>query len=277
MREILSYSFVMPPTIFIVISLSGAIIAFVRPRFGIILSLSSGIFLYLFATPAVSMLLMHQLVSLVPTKVDFTDAQAIVVPGVDVKWGNDADIPDSVGVLTLERLASAAQLYRRLRLPVLVSGGGDPGHPNNSLANLMRLELEQNFHVVVQFFEEKSRNTFEQGLYTSHILKESKICNVIVIAQEKAYPVVPGAGHRGSRGRFEGRGEGAASLVAKGADRANWPPRRDQQGAVADHLCQTMPNPLRRARVLDAIGQSLGDPEPLLDRRQEQFVVNAAN
>src|SRR5471032_226233 len=40
----------------------------------------------------------------------------------------------------------------------------------------------------------------------------------------KAYPVVPGVGHSGSRGRFEGRGEGAASLVAKGADHANWPP-----------------------------------------------------
>jgi uncharacterized SAM-binding protein YcdF (DUF218 family) len=188
MREILSYSFVMPPTIFIVINLSGAIIAFIRPRFGIILSLSSGLFLYLFATPAVSMLLMHQLVSLVPTKVDFTDAQAIVVPGVDVKWGNDPDIPDSVGVLTLERLASAAQLYRRLRLPVLVSGGGDPGHPNDSLANLMRLELEQNFHVAVQFLEEKSQNTFEQGLYTAHILEESRIYDVIVVAQERDMP-----------------------------------------------------------------------------------------
>ena len=47
--------------------------------------------------------------------------------------------------------------------------------------------------------------------------------------------------------------------------------RRDQQRPVADHLGQTMPNPLRRARVLDAVGQSLGDPEPLLDRRQQQY------
>src|SRR5271170_5342305 len=102
MLEIFSYSFVMPPTIFIVISLLGAIIDFVRPAFGIILSLSSDIFLYLFATPAVSLLLMQQLVSLVPAKVDFTNAQAIVVPGVDVNWGNGADIPNSVGTLTLE-------------------------------------------------------------------------------------------------------------------------------------------------------------------------------
>ena len=188
MREILSYSFLMPPTIFIVLSLSGAIIALVRPRFGIILSLSSGISLYLFATPAVSTLLMQQLVSVVPTKVDFTDAQAIVIPCVDVRWGNGADIPDSVGVLTLERLASAARLYRRLRLPVLVSGGEAPGRSNSSLANLMRLELEQNFDVPVQFLEEKSQNTFENGFYSSQILKKMEIYNVIVVAQERDIP-----------------------------------------------------------------------------------------
>ena len=47
--------------------------------------------------------------------------------------------------------------------------------------------------------------------------------------------------------------------------------RRDQQGAIADHLGQPVPHPFRRARVLDAIGQSLGYSEPLLDRRQKQY------
>jgi hypothetical protein len=32
-----------------------------------------------------------------------------------------------------------------------------------------------------------------------------------------------------------------------------------------------VPYPFRRARVLDAIGQPLGDPQPLLDRRQQQY------
>jgi hypothetical protein len=47
--------------------------------------------------------------------------------------------------------------------------------------------------------------------------------------------------------------------------------RRDQQGAVSDHLGQRMPHPFRRARVLDAIGQPLGEPKPLLDCRQQQY------
>jgi hypothetical protein len=32
-----------------------------------------------------------------------------------------------------------------------------------------------------------------------------------------------------------------------------------------------LPHPFRRARVLDAIGQALGDAKPLLDRRQQQY------
>src|SRR5712691_1170005 len=47
--------------------------------------------------------------------------------------------------------------------------------------------------------------------------------------------------------------------------------RRDQQGPVADHLAEAVAHPFRRSWVLDAIGQALGDPEPLLDRRQQQY------
>jgi hypothetical protein len=44
--------------------------------------------------------------------------------------------------------------------------------------------------------------------------------------------------------------------------------RRHQQGAVWDHLGKRMPYRFWRVLVLDAIGQALGDPEPLLDSRQ---------
>ena len=46
--------------------------------------------------------------------------------------------------------------------------------------------------------------------------------------------------------------------------------RRDQQGAVADHLGKFVPHPLRVARVFEAASQPLGDLEPLLDGRQQQ-------
>src|ERR1051325_5560445 len=47
-------------------------------------------------------------------------------------------------------------------------------------------------------------------------------------------------------------------------------PRCDQQGAIADHLGNLMPHPLRVARVLEAGGQTLGNPEALLDRGPQQ-------
>jgi hypothetical protein len=48
--------------------------------------------------------------------------------------------------------------------------------------------------------------------------------------------------------------------------------RRDQQRAVADHLSNGMPHPFRVARVLDAIGQARGDPQPLFDCRQSNNI-----
>jgi len=46
--------------------------------------------------------------------------------------------------------------------------------------------------------------------------------------------------------------------------------RRDQQGAVADHLGELVPHPVRVARIFEAGGQPFGDLEPLLDGRQQQ-------
>src|SRR5438128_6745176 len=88
MRELLSYSFVMPPTIFIVGCLAGALIGLVRPRMGMVVVLTSSILLYLFATPAVSTFLADELVMSVPTSADLAGAQAIVVLGGDYKLGD---------------------------------------------------------------------------------------------------------------------------------------------------------------------------------------------
>jgi hypothetical protein len=47
--------------------------------------------------------------------------------------------------------------------------------------------------------------------------------------------------------------------------------RRDQQGAVADHFGERMPHPFRRARVFDTRRRPVGNPHPLLDRREQQY------
>ena len=180
MRAFLSYSFVLPPTIFIVICLLGAVLNFFRPRSGAIVVLSSSILLYLFATPAVSTFLIDQLLMLVPASPDLTAAQAIVVLGGDYKVGDGVNVPDLVGRLTLERLAAAARLYSRLELPVIVTGGPVAGS-DTSLAKLMREELEKDFSIPVKWVEDRSRTTYQNALYTAQLIQPLNITTVVLV------------------------------------------------------------------------------------------------
>src|SRR3954471_15777200 len=47
--------------------------------------------------------------------------------------------------------------------------------------------------------------------------------------------------------------------------------RRDQHRPIADHLGKPVQYPVGIAPVFDAIGQALCDPQPLLDRGQQQY------
>jgi uncharacterized SAM-binding protein YcdF (DUF218 family) len=108
-------------------------------------------------------------------------------------------VPDTVGELTLERLAEAARQQRRLGLPILVSGGP----PEAPLAALMSRALQEDFRVPVQWREERSQNTFENALYSAEILRDAGIHAALVIAhpwdmaralwsfRAVGYPVVP--------------------------------------------------------------------------------------
>src|SRR5436305_1027385 len=59
MREILSYSFVFPPTIFIILCLAGSLISLYRPLIGTKVVLVSSAALYLFSTPVVASFLVQ--------------------------------------------------------------------------------------------------------------------------------------------------------------------------------------------------------------------------
>jgi len=125
---------------------------------------------------------------------------AIIVLSADARHSDIPGVPDTVGQLTLERLAEAARQQRRLGLPILVSGGGPRG---TSLALLMSRVLQEDFRVPVQWREERSRNTFENALYSAEILRGAGIPGALVIAhpwdmaralwsfRAIGYPVVP--------------------------------------------------------------------------------------
>jgi uncharacterized SAM-binding protein YcdF (DUF218 family) len=169
------------PTVFIVLSLAGALIALVWRRAGIALSLASSLSLYVAATPAMSSYLLRQVESEVPRNVDLSAAQAIVVLGGDVRSGDGADIPDTLGPLSLERVLMGVQAYRRLHLPMAVSGG-TLRIANASLGALMKAILADDFGVPVAWNEDRSQTTWENALYTAQLLAPEKIGTVIVVS-----------------------------------------------------------------------------------------------
>jgi uncharacterized SAM-binding protein YcdF (DUF218 family) len=182
MARVFSFGVLAPPTIFIVLSLAGALIALVWRRAGIALALASSLLLYAAATPAVSSYLLRRVEARLPESADLSAAQAIVVLGGDVRAGDGADIPDRLGPLSLERVVFGAEAHRRLQLPVVVSGGTVQG-AHLSEAALMKAALEEDFAVPVAWSEDGSRTTWENALYTARLLLPEKLTTVVLVTQ----------------------------------------------------------------------------------------------
>ena len=182
MSSYVSYGFLAPPTLFISLCLVGALLALAWRRVGIAVALVASLCLFVLATPALSSYLLRQLEADIPETGDFGAGRAIVVLGGDQRIGNGADIPDTLGPLSLERLAFAAQAFRRLRLPVAVSGGLVPS-AHAAAAELMKPLLERDFAVPVVWSEERSRTTFENAVFTAELLRGRDIGTVVLVTQ----------------------------------------------------------------------------------------------
>jgi len=182
MARLVSSGFLAPPTVFIALCLAGALIAIRWRRSGLGLVLAASLCLYVAAMPAVSSYLLYRVESRLPATPDLTRAQAIVVLGGDVRAGDGAAVPDTLGPLSLERVVFATQAYRRLQLPVAVSGGRI-GDAQQSEAGLMQAALEAGFAVPVTWTEGRSRTTWENALYTAPLLREKHLTTVVVVSQ----------------------------------------------------------------------------------------------
>src|SRR5436305_8569816 len=148
MSDLISYGFLTPPAVLILLSLAGALLALRWRGFGVALVILSSAALYLLATPLVASTLLHEVELGIPESAELNSAQAIVVLGAGVHLGNGASAPDTLGPLSLERVVYAVQAYRRLQLPVAVSGGR-VFPAQTAVAKLMQGELERNFRVAV--------------------------------------------------------------------------------------------------------------------------------
>jgi uncharacterized SAM-binding protein YcdF (DUF218 family) len=179
MFDLVSYGALAPPEVLILLALLGGFLALMWRRVGLTIVLAASLCLYALATPAVSSSLMRAAEAGVAEAPDFTAAQAIVVLGADLRLGAGG-APDTLGPYTTERVVYASQAYRKLHLPVAVSGG--PGEGSRSAAgDLMRAALNQDFGIAVTWDDNRSATTWENALDTKPLLDGAGITTVVLV------------------------------------------------------------------------------------------------
>ncbi len=180
MADFITYGFLVPPTVLIMVSALAAWATLWHPRFGVSVALVATSLLYLAALPVIAARMLEDVEVKPPATPDFSAAQAIVILGGGVRRGDGDKIPDTLGPYTLERLDFAAHAYRRLALKVAVSGGR-PAGANTAEAALMKATLEADFGVPVSWVENQSRTTYENALYTKRLLAADNVTTVVLV------------------------------------------------------------------------------------------------
>jgi uncharacterized SAM-binding protein YcdF (DUF218 family) len=114
-------------------------------------------------------------------------AQAIVVLSAGASPGAVEYGGVRLDEYSLVRLRYAAHLQRLLNLPLLASGGPvrDTG---TTYAATMKVALEQDFGVPVQWIEEKSRNTAENASESAAILKAAGVQKIVLVTHASHMP-----------------------------------------------------------------------------------------
>lgn len=179
MFDLVSYGTFAPPAVFVIVAVLGLILALVWRRIGVAVVAVAVVCLYVLATPAFATWLLRQAEAGVTQRPDFSGAQAIVVLGADLRAGADGE-PDSLGPYAVERVVYAAEAYRRLHLPVAVTGGpGDTAH--TPAGDLMKAALEGLFAIPVKWDENRSRTTWENAADTAPLLTADGIKAIVVV------------------------------------------------------------------------------------------------
>jgi uncharacterized SAM-binding protein YcdF (DUF218 family) len=182
MSDLISYGFLIPPTVLILVGALAAWLTLWHPRFGLAATIVATSLLYLAALPVIAARMLEDVEIKPPDQPDFSTAQAIVVLGGGVHRGDGGLAPDTLGPWTLERLDFAARAYRQLNLKVGVSGGRGPD-AHVTEASLMKAVLQNDFNVPVTWSEEQSGSTYENALFTAKLLQPDKVTTIVLVTQ----------------------------------------------------------------------------------------------
>ena len=204
-----SYSSLIPPSLFILVTTIGVLVAWRWTRLGLRVATVGVVFLYLLSAPVVADYLIwsvEQLAGAIPILPSEAPPGAIVVLSGDYRKSPTPGEPDRVGPITLERLAEAARQERSLGLPVLVSGG-QVGGADAPLAELMSAALHDDFGVPVRWREDGSANTYENAAFSAEMLRRAGVPSALLVThpwhmaralwsfRAVGYPVIPASRH----------------------------------------------------------------------------------
>lgn len=133
------------------------------------------------AMPAVSSPMLRALETGLPTTPPAGDPpKAIVVLGGDLIRAAEEPLGVRPGLLTLDRLRTAAALHRRTGLPILVTGGIVQQNAP-PVADAMAISLKDDFLTPAEWTEDRSVNTQQNAQYSARILRAAGIDSIYVV------------------------------------------------------------------------------------------------
>ena len=184
MLKTLLRTLILPPASLLLLSFAGLWLLVRHPagrarRIGFALLTGALAALWLLATPVIGELLQRaadRVPALSAEALAAAQAQAIVIlAGGDATFrAPEYGHTPSAGGELLERLAYGAYLAHRTTLPVLVSGGF-------AESESMHTVLARDFGVPTRWVESHSRDTFENALFSTPILRAAGVSRIILV------------------------------------------------------------------------------------------------
>jgi uncharacterized SAM-binding protein YcdF (DUF218 family) len=171
----------LPPTVFVVLIAAGLLLRGRLRRFGRRLTWVALVALILLGMPVVSYGMLLALETGLPvTPPADHPPQAIIVLGAEVIRAHQEKLGVRPGLLTLDRLRTAAALHRSTGLPILVTGGTT--QPDTApVALVMDQSLRDDFQAPPRWVEAKSADTWENARFSANILRAEGITSVYVV------------------------------------------------------------------------------------------------
>lgn len=187
---------ILPPVPFLVMVLVGARLMFSRRLLAWCLIVLGCAAVWLSSSAALGKL-MRQTVHPVPPALpatrmaelrqagDGVPRTAIVVLGAGQRELSPEYGVSNLTPLSIERLRYAMWLARETRLPVAFSGGvGYDGRSGASEAETAQRIAEREFRQPLRWTEDRSRDTFENGMLTAELLKAEGIQRIVLVTHD---------------------------------------------------------------------------------------------